>query len=112
LYTRFALSILVTKNPQETSLEENKGFHFLKKRYEKCYPCIIGCRSTIEIHLRRGPQSQDLQIIGVIHSLMLSITEYWMPDEDPKGKNNFKKPITTLILSWKTKLEQISPQCS
>ena len=31
-----------------------------------------------------------------------------MPYKDSKGKNNFKKPTTTLSLSWKTKLEQIA----
>lgn len=84
------LSLSLIKNPQETSLGKDKGVHYLNRRYEKCHLYITGCRETIET-LKRGPQSQDLQMPGVIHPGMLCVTEYWRPDEDLKGKVNLKR---------------------
>ena len=84
------LSLSPIKNPHEASLGKDKGGHYLNKRYEKCRLYITGCRETIET-LKRGPQSQDLQMVGVIHSCMLCVTEYWRPDEDLKGKINLKR---------------------
>lgn len=90
MYTRFILSLSLIKNPHETSLGKDKGVHYLNRRYEKCHLYITGCRGTIET-LKRGAQSHDLQMLGVIHPGMLGVTEYWRPDEDLKGKVNLKR---------------------